>query len=144
MANFIYVRSYRIDQLDSNQLLLRQLYNDSDNDSYEKFVEGCTKFIYDSSYVGYFNDFGGRPASNHFILVNYDYCSCDTEWTVVNRQFSEKQCKCSGGKLFLAYKIAETCLLSDGPKQKYLDFIHNMGSMNKNYTCWKNIHDEQK
>jgi hypothetical protein len=144
MANHIHFQGYDENESDNNQLLLKQLYDDLDNDNYNGFVEACTKFVYDFSHFAYFADFGGTPASNHFIRVNYDYCCCPTDWTYVHRQLSEKQCRCIGGKLFLAYKIAETSSLSNASKQKYVDFISSLGPLNQDYYCWKNIHEEQK
>lgn len=143
MANYDYYRDYTGDLLDYNQLFLKHLYDLSNNNNTNEFLLACETFINDSSYTGYFNDFGGRPASSFFRAVNYEYCVCPTEWVRVHRQHDEKACNCFHGKRFVLYRIAEK-FSNNIEKERVQDFICHLGPINVQYKRWQNIEETQQ
>jgi hypothetical protein len=131
-----------------NYVILKDLYNFCKNLDFDSFVELFEKFMNDSKMVSYFSDFGGTPASNYFKLVNYELCSCKTEWVYVHRSFSERECNCANGKRLNVYNLAKQALedsdsnifynLDNLKKAKRITkYIRESGPINIYYKCWQ-------
>ncbi len=133
------------DQLDNNQLILRELYNTSHNDDKDGFLAAYEKFVNDSEYTGYFDDctlnfVRFRPSS--WREITYEYCFCNTKWIQVNSWQSRKACNCFNGKRYFVYRIA--VYFSIANKQIVQDIIRNSGPINVAYKRWEYISDLQK
>ncbi len=60
------------------------------------------QMILDSDVIGYFEDWGGRPASNYYKSAHYPLCICKSKFVKVHRALSVRKCKCPDGKRFIA------------------------------------------
>jgi hypothetical protein len=60
------------------------------------------QMILDSDVIGYFEDWGGRPASNHYKSAYYPLCICKSKFVKVHRALSVRRCGCPDGKRFIA------------------------------------------
>jgi len=60
------------------------------------------QMILDSDVIGYFEDWGGRPASNYYKSAHYPLCICKSKFVKVHRALSVRRCGCPDGKRFIA------------------------------------------
>ena len=63
------------------------------------------KLLNDPCVNCYFEDWGGRPASNYYKSTHYRLCTCKTEFEYVHRQLDIRRCNCVKGKQYIAFNV---------------------------------------
>ena len=67
--------------------------------------EEIDKLIMNPEIACYFEDWGGRPASNSYKSKHYRLCTCKTEFEYVHRQLDIRRCNCIKGKQYIAFNV---------------------------------------
>ena len=67
--------------------------------------EEIDKLMMNPEIACYFEDWGGRPASNAYRSTHYRLCTCKTKFEPVHRQLDIRKCNCVKGKQYIAFNV---------------------------------------